>query len=103
MSDSFYKGPQGNATKQEPNLGFELLGHALACASGSTYAEMVRRRVAGPLGLTTPAVPEELRPTALVGTSRSGRPGSPWTGKASGPGGGIHAGVEDMRFSCSAS
>ena len=81
------------------NLGFELLGHALARASGLTYAEMVRRRFADPLGLTTfyvPAAPEELRPTALVGTSRFGRPRRPWTGEAIGPAGGIRAGIEDM-------
>jgi CubicO group peptidase (beta-lactamase class C family) len=81
------------------NLGFELLGHALARASGLTYAEMVRQRVADPLGLTTfyvPAAPDELRPSALVGTSRLGRPRQPWTGEAIGPAGGIRACIEDM-------
>jgi CubicO group peptidase (beta-lactamase class C family) len=81
------------------NFGFELLGHALARAAGTTYAELVQRRIAGPLGLTrfyVPANPDELRPSALVGRSRFGQARQPWTGEAIGPAGGIRAGIDDM-------
>lgn len=40
--------------------------------------------------------PDELRPSALVGTSRFGYPRQPWTGAAIGPAGGIRASIEDM-------
>lgn len=81
------------------NFGFELLGHALAGASGMSYAQLVRRRIADPIGLTTfyvPGSPDELRPSALLGKSRLRRARQPWTGEAIGPAGGIRASIEDM-------
>lgn len=81
------------------NLGFELLGHALAKAAGTTYRELVRARVAVPLGLEVfylPAGPSELRPQALTGHNRSGRAQQPWTGEALGPAGGIRADITSM-------
>ena len=45
------------------NLGFMLLGHALAAAAGTTYAALLRDRVTEPLGMaatTVPASPREL-------------------------------------------
>ncbi|NDL58680.1 serine hydrolase domain-containing protein [Phytoactinopolyspora mesophila] len=89
----------GATRSRYSNFGFELLGHALASAAGTTFAELVQRRIAGPLGLTTfyvPAAPEGLRPAALVGRNRFGRTREPWTGEAIGPAGGIRAGIEDM-------
>jgi CubicO group peptidase (beta-lactamase class C family) len=81
------------------NFGFELLGHALAGASGMSYAQLVRRRIADTIGLTTfyvPGSPDELRPSALLGRSWLGRARQPWTGEAIGPAGGIRASIEDM-------
>jgi CubicO group peptidase (beta-lactamase class C family) len=81
------------------NFGFELLGHALARASGMRYAELIRRRIADPLGLMAFYVPanlDELLPSALVGRSRFGRSRESWTGEAIGPAGGIRAAIEDM-------
>ncbi|SFC41461.1 serine hydrolase domain-containing protein [Streptomyces aidingensis] len=81
------------------NLGFELLGHALARAAGTTYAELVRRRIAIPLELDccyVPAAPDQLRPGALTGTGRRGRPMQPWTGEGLGPAGGIRATIGSM-------
>lgn len=81
------------------NFGYELLGHALARASGLRYAELVRRRIADPLGLMTfyvPAAPDELLPSALDGRSRFGRAREPWTGEAIGPAGGIRSSIGDM-------
>ncbi|WP_167138856.1 serine hydrolase domain-containing protein [Diaminobutyricimonas sp. TR449] len=81
------------------NFGFELLGHALASAAGTTYAELVRERIARPLGLSSvnvPVAPEQLRPQALTGRNAKGRPREPWTGEAIGPAGGIRASITDM-------
>ncbi|MEV0675013.1 serine hydrolase domain-containing protein [Actinosynnema sp. NPDC050436] len=76
------------------NLGFELLGHALAAAAGTDFRTLLQDRVAGPLDLDpwyAPATPDDLRPGALVGRTRSGRSRRPWTGEALGPAGGIRA------------
>jgi CubicO group peptidase (beta-lactamase class C family) len=81
------------------NFGFELLGHAVARAAGMTYAELVRTRLTGPLGMAStyvPSSPSELRSTALAGRSRSGRSREPWTGEAIGPAGGIRSTIGDL-------
>ncbi|GGC06844.1 serine hydrolase domain-containing protein [Cellulomonas carbonis] len=79
------------------NFGFELLGHAVASAAGTTYADLVRARVAEPLGLEpfyVPATPDELRPEALLGRDRRGKVQQAWTGEALGPAGGIRASLD---------
>jgi CubicO group peptidase (beta-lactamase class C family) len=87
------------------NLGFELLGHAIAAAAGTGYDELLTSRMARPLGLDsvyTPHSAADLRPGALLGTSRLGRPQQAWTGEALAPAGGIRASIEDMgRFALS--
>lgn len=80
------------------NLGFELLGHAVAAAQGTTYAVLVRDRLADPLGLgswSVPASVDELGPGDLRGTTRGGRPAAPWTGEALGPAGGLRSTLAD--------
>ncbi|GAA2991731.1 serine hydrolase domain-containing protein [Streptosporangium longisporum] len=89
----------GRPRPRYSNLGFELLGHAIARAAGTTYRELVNERIAGPLGLGVfyvPSAPDELRPGAIIGKSRSGREQQPWTGEALGPAGGIRASIGDM-------
>lgn len=89
----------GRPVPRYSNFGFELLGHALAAAAGTTFAELVRRRVADPLGLSglyVPTADRELRPTALAGRSGSGKPRQAWTGAALGPAGGLRAPISDM-------
>jgi CubicO group peptidase (beta-lactamase class C family) len=81
------------------NLGFELLGHAVAAAAGTTYRDLLAERLAEPLDLTrvyAPRSADELRPGSLLGTSRSGRPQQAWTGEALAPAGGIRASIGDM-------
>lgn len=81
------------------NLGFELLGHAVASAAGTTYADLVQKRIAVPLGLTSwyvPATPAELSPRAVTGRTRRGRPAAPWTGEGLGPAGGIRSTLGDL-------
>lgn len=91
--------PLGTPRSRYSNLGFELLGHALARAAATTYPELVRQRIATPLELDCFYVPEtadELRPGALHGRSRRGRPRQPWTGEGLGPAGGIRASITSM-------
>ncbi len=81
------------------NLGYELLGHAIAAGAGTGYRELVAARLCGPLALDSvymPATPGELGPAALTGTSRRGRPRQPWTGEALAPAGGIRASIQDL-------
>ena len=47
-------------------------------------------------GTYAPATPAELRPTALPGRSRTGRPREPWTGEAIAPAGGLRAPIADL-------
>ncbi|GAB3813893.1 serine hydrolase [Kribbella italica] len=86
-------------TARYSNLGFELLGHAIASAAGTSYADLLHRRVSEPLGLEAfyaPATLDQLQPGALIGTSRSGRTRQPWTGEAFGPAGGIRGSIRDL-------
>ena len=81
------------------NLGFELLGHAIAAAAGMSYRELVVARLSGPLALDSvsmPASTHELGTAALTGTDRRGRPRQAWTGEALAPAGGIRASVQDL-------
>ena len=89
----------GTPRSRYSNLGFELLGHAVASAAGTTYDDLVATRIARPLRLASlyaPHTAEDLRPDALRGTSRRGRPQQAWTGEALAPAGGIRASIEDM-------
>ncbi|GAA0941297.1 serine hydrolase domain-containing protein [Nonomuraea longicatena] len=91
--------PVGEPEALYSNFGFELLGHALAAAAGTTYADLVQARLAGPLGLRglyLPDTADRLGPKALIGRTRRGRPREPWTGAAIGPAGGIRASIQDM-------
>jgi CubicO group peptidase (beta-lactamase class C family) len=81
------------------NLGFELLGHAVAAAHGTSYRDLLRTRLTAPLGLDDTYAAygvADIRPTALPGRSGRGRVRDPWTGEALAPAGGIRATVEDL-------
>jgi CubicO group peptidase (beta-lactamase class C family) len=89
----------GKPRARYSNLGFQLLGHAIATAAGVSYRQLVGERIAGPLGLDAfyaPTTPVELRPGALAGRNRFGRARQPWTGEAVAPAGGIRASIEAM-------
>ena len=80
------------------NAGFQLLGHALGAAARLTYADLVRIRVAEPLGLASfdvPASAADLPPSAVAGYAGR-RQVDPWLGASIGPAGGIRASVESM-------
>jgi D-alanyl-D-alanine-carboxypeptidase/D-alanyl-D-alanine-endopeptidase len=77
------------------NVGYDLLGDALASASGKTYAQLLHERIIGPLGLhdttLTPTKDQCLR--LLRGTGDEG----PCTDtQASGASGGAYSTAEDM-------
>ncbi|GAB3607774.1 hypothetical protein GCM10027413_31830 [Conyzicola nivalis] len=81
------------------NLGFELLGHAVASAAGTSYADLVRDRIVAPLDLRNtyvPADPSQVGPDAVAGSSSTGHLRQPWTGEALGPAGGIRSSIADM-------
>lgn len=89
----------GRARPVYSNLGFQLLGHATAAAAGRSYRDLVRDRLAEPLGLSSllvPADPSELEARDLVGRSRWGRSSAPWTGEALGPAGGVRMDLHDV-------
>ncbi|WP_158277176.1 serine hydrolase domain-containing protein [Serinibacter arcticus] len=80
------------------NLGFALLGHAVAARSGVEYAALLESRLAVPLGADSLHVPDtrgEIRPGAMVGTTGRGRSREPWVGEGIGPAGGVRATITD--------
>ncbi|MFC7490117.1 MULTISPECIES: serine hydrolase domain-containing protein [unclassified Knoellia] len=96
---------QARTTKVGPrkhrysNLGFELLGHAVARAADLPYAALVASRIAHPLGLDpfyVPTTDKDLRADAVRGRSRRGRERPPWVSEAVGPAGGIRASIGAM-------
>jgi CubicO group peptidase (beta-lactamase class C family) len=81
------------------NIGFQLLGHAVAAGAGMPYRDLVTARIATPLGLGSVVVPrtrDELGPDPVIGRSRLGRVAQPWTGEALGPAGGIRSSIADI-------
>lgn len=81
------------------NLGFELLGHAVASAHDVGFGDLLRTGLTEPLGMSgtyAPYAGGDLRPSALPGHSRRGRTRDPWTGEALAPAGGIRATIVDM-------
>ena len=89
----------GKPRSRYSNFGFELLGHAIARAAGLTYSDLLRQRITAPLALEhtyAPASPDDLRPDAVRGRSRHGRPQQAWTGEALAPAGAIRSTIGDM-------
>ena len=81
------------------NLGFQLLGHAVASATATSYADLVATRIAKPLGLTDTYVPvaaDELHPGAVTPRNRRGRAVEPWANEAVAPAGGVRSSAADL-------
>lgn len=81
------------------NLGFQLLGHAVARAAGLAYADLVAERIARPLGMTdtyVPASADLLRPGAVAPLARGGRVVEPWANEAVAPAGGVRSSAADL-------
>jgi len=81
------------------NLGFAVLGNALAAAAGVTYSQLVADRIAVPLGLEhtqSIATSDELPVEAPTGRDARGRASAPWTMTAYAPAGNIRSTLPDM-------
>ena len=71
----------GRPRPRYSNLGYAVLGHALAAAAETTYADLVQARIARPLRLDALYATyshADLRATSLIGSNRRGRPSEPW-------------------------
>ena len=89
----------GKARFRYSNLGFSLLGHAVAAALETGYPEALRSRVLEPLGLPDAYLARteaDLHPGALRGASRRGRAQSPWVGAGIAPAGGVRMTAADL-------
>ncbi|MDR3775113.1 MAG: D-alanyl-D-alanine-carboxypeptidase/endopeptidase AmpH [Terracidiphilus sp.] len=86
--------PPGTAALYS-NVGFDLLGDALASASGKTYAQLLNERIVGPLGLrdTTLTPGSEQCSRLLRGTRDEG---ACTATLASGASGGVYSTAADM-------
>ncbi|ABS02746.1 beta-lactamase [Kineococcus radiotolerans SRS30216 = ATCC BAA-149] len=80
------------------NLGFALLGQALAVRAGVPYPQLLAERVLVPLGMTrTAAVPGELPADRAVELGPDGRPTTPWLSAGSAPAGtGVYSTAGDL-------
>lgn len=89
----------GKARPAYSNLGFELLGHAVAGAAGRAYADLVAERIAAPLEMADTYVPTsagQVRPGAVAPRNRSGRVVEPWANDALAPAGGVRSSAADL-------
>ena len=81
------------------NLGFALLGQALAAAAGTDYAELVGTRILDPIGMSASSVPtsaDDLPDSPTTGFTATGRAADPWTMRAYAPAGSIRSSPADM-------
>lgn len=80
------------------NLGFALLGHALAVRAREPYAELLRRRIVAPLGLADTGLDDEpaARPRRAQGHDVDLRPIGPSSNGALSPAGGLRSTANDL-------
>lgn len=89
-----------DATPKErySNLGYAVLGQALAARAGTDFDALLRQRVLDPHGLGGMLLSTSGRsiPDLVDGTGRNGLGASPWHLDAYGPAGGVVASIDDM-------
>ena len=80
------------------NLGFALLGHALANRAGTTYQDLLEQDVTGPLSMkdTTTALSPGQLPRMIQGYDAQNRPVPPWTLDVLASAGAIHSTAGDI-------
>jgi D-alanyl-D-alanine-carboxypeptidase/D-alanyl-D-alanine-endopeptidase len=80
------------------NLGVGLLGHALALKAGTSYEELVRKRVLDPLGMhdTAMTLPERLQARLATGSGPNLSPVKNWNFDALAGAGALRSTARDM-------
>ncbi|WP_306366732.1 serine hydrolase [Nocardiopsis sp. CC223A] len=81
------------------NLGFALLGLALAEAAGTHYPDLLHERLLDPLGMDDTHLPRtgaDLPADATPGHTAKGRTAAPWLAMAYAPAGGVRSTPADM-------
>jgi D-alanyl-D-alanine-carboxypeptidase/D-alanyl-D-alanine-endopeptidase len=81
------------------NLGFDILGAALVTAGGAPYADLLRTRITGPLGMADTVVrPSEAQKARLmVGHDFDGKPMEPFeVAETQAASGGLYSTADDM-------
>lgn len=90
----------GSSDPHYSNLGFAALGHGLAETAETDYPDLVRDRLAEPLGLESFYVPHagegDSHPQAVQGRESSGRAQQAWDDAGYAPTGGIRADATSM-------
>lgn len=91
-------GKRGNPPVAYSNLGYGLLGYALANRSGKTFAALVTERIATPMGLkeTTVQLDESQRARLMEGRDWRHRPVPPLDLDVIAPAGALRSTVDDM-------
>ena len=86
------------ATYEYSNLGFGLLGTALAAHAGKDYAALLGERITGPLGMrsTAVALSDDMRARLAPGHDASGKPVANWDFDSLAGAGAIRSTVPDM-------
>ena len=81
------------------DIGVALLGHALAAAAGTGYADLLEQRVLEPAGMSDATVPanfDELSDSYVGGLTPARHPAEPFVGEAWAPSLGVHATLGDL-------
>jgi D-alanyl-D-alanine-carboxypeptidase/D-alanyl-D-alanine-endopeptidase len=103
--DDLYAGLPSTRLRREPggrprysNLGYGLLGHALALRAGRGYNQLVQERICRPLELedTRVSVPAAARERFAQGHSRRGRPVPHWDLPVLGGAGALRSTIADL-------
>ena len=86
------------STMEYSNVGFGLLGHALALRAGVSYEDLLRRRIFDPLGMTSTAITLNAEQQSRLATAHNRKrlPIPPWTGGVIGPAGDVKSTAADM-------
>ncbi len=99
LVDSVRRITPGPKDYRYSNLGFALLGQALASAAGKEYPTLARERVFAPLGMDDSFAPtsmQDLADDAATGFTEGGRASQPWTLGADAPAGSVRSTLADM-------
>ena len=91
--------PLGEPVYRYSNLGFALLGQALAAAAGTDYSSLATKRIFIDIGMPGSSVPTtvgDLADDAPTGYSASGRASDAWTLDAYAPAGSVRSTLDDM-------